>query len=189
MAPKKVKQEPGAKCIKDAIATMKAVEEAKKQTSDFEYKMRKAPREVKQFYEKGLKYQKTAKSSDKQEFIDKVLEGDFKADYFKRCLKIQKVNEHKEEQTWMSWKQVTDLDGEALVKAQIACGAIETRKHPRLNHDHESVQALPDELKLEYQKIQDFLKYKLQKIKKNMNKILTHKFQIISIKIEVHEIL
>jgi hypothetical protein len=161
---KKIKLEPGAKCIKKATAKMKAVadEEAKKQNSDFEYKMRKAPNEVKLFYDKGLKYQKTAKSSEKQEFIDKVLEGDFKADYFKRCLKVQKVNEHKEEQTWMSWKQVIDVDGEALVKAQIACGMIATRKHTRLDHDHEGVQALPDELKLEYQKIQDILKYKIQ---------------------------
>ena len=155
MAPRKVKQEPAAKCIKDAIATMKAVEEAKKATNEFEYRMRKAPKEVKLFYEKGLKNQKTAKSSDKQEFIDKVLEGDFKADYFKRIMKVQNVNEHKEEQTWMSWKQVTDVDGEALVKAQIACGMIATRKHARLDHDHEGVQALPEELKLEYQKIQD----------------------------------
>ena len=124
---------------------------------------------MKQFYDKGLKYLKTAKSAEKQEFIDKVLEGDFKADYFKRCLKVQTVNEHKEEQTWMSWKQVTDVDREALVKAQIACGLIATRKHARLNHDHESVQALPDELKLEYQKIQDILKYTILKNVKNKN--------------------
>jgi hypothetical protein len=168
---RKIKQEPGAKCIKKAAAQMKVDEEAAKmQNSDFEYRMRKAPNEVKQFYDKGLKYLKTAKSAEKQEFIDKVLEGDFKADYFKRCLKVQTVNEHKEEATWMSWKQVTDADGEALVKAQIACGLIATRKHARLNHDHESVQALPDELKLEYQKIQDILKYKiLKKNKKHIN--------------------
>ncbi len=111
----------------------------KKPTSEFEYKMRKAPSEVKQFYDRGMKYLKTPKSSEKREFIDKVLEGEFKAGYFKRYLKVQTVNEHREEQTWMSWKQVTDVDGEALVKAQIACGMIATRKHTRLNHDHKDV--------------------------------------------------
>ena len=86
------------------------------------------------------------------------MENDFNAEYSKRCQKVEKVTEEKEEGTWMSWKQVTDIDGEALEKAQIACGKIETRLHKRLDHDHAYVQDMPAELKLEYKKVEDSAK-------------------------------
>ena len=59
----------------------------------------------------------------------------------------------------MYWKQVTDEDGEALVKAQIACGEIETRLRKRLDHDHAYEQDMPVELNLENKKVDDSSKY------------------------------
>ena len=59
----------------------------------------------------------------------------------------------------MSWKQVTDIDGEALEKAQIACGKIETRLHQMLDHDHAYVKGMPAELKHEYKKVEDSSTY------------------------------
>ena len=45
------------------------------------------------------------------------------------------------------------------MKAQIACGKIETRLHKRLDHDHAYVKDMPAELKLEYKKVEDSSKY------------------------------
>ena len=149
---KRVKVEGGAKCVKGVA---KAAEDAAKKQAEFTYKIGKAPKEVKKFYESGLKNLKTSKSAEKQEFIEHVLSGDFKSEYFKRCQKVERVTESKEEETWMSWKQITAVDGEALVKAQIAQGKIETRKHARLDHEHPSTKALPEEEQLEYQRVQD----------------------------------
>ena len=94
----------------------KAQAEVAAESIAFRAVMKKCPPNIKHFYDSGLKNLKTKSSAEKREFVDAALKGDFNADYFKRIMKVQKIDECDDTETWLSWKQITDIDGDDLVK-------------------------------------------------------------------------
>jgi hypothetical protein len=149
-------------CIKTKASTEDVL---KNQSTAFRSGMRKAPEEIRKFYDSGLKHIKTSSSSKKQEFVDHVLNGDFKADYFKRIIKVQKIEDFSDTESWLSWKQLVDADGEALVKIQLKQGLIDTRPHKHLDHDDPSTKDLAEEERLQYTRVQDTSSNRLSNIR------------------------
>ena len=151
---KKMKQE---HCLKAAEEEAKKKEVAAKteETNRFHTQLAKAPKEIRDYYDKGLKRLKTGKSEDKQVFVKNVLQGDFEADFFKRLTTVKKEEITDTTEEWVSWKAITDKDGVGVVKAQIQQGTIMTRQHAKLNPDHPATQELPPEEQLQYKRVQE----------------------------------
>eukprot|EP00959_Pyramimonas_sp_CCMP1952_P346656 7260414-Pyramimonas_sp.AAC.1 len=92
---------------------------------------------------------------EKRKFVEEVIAGNFESEYFRRFEKVAKVDTNSETGTWMSWKQITDLDGEALVNVQIQQKTVITRPHSKLDAEAESTKSLPEHERLEYKKVSE----------------------------------
>ena len=123
--------------------------------------MLKAPPEIRAYYEKHIKGAHQSQLPAREEFAAKVLadDYDFKDPYFKRLQEQQEINmtclNVRTQKVWMSWRAITEADGRLLVEAQLAQGQIETRPHPNLDPKHPTTEALPKELRLQYQRVEE----------------------------------
>ena len=162
MAKTIVKVEKKIGCVKNKFTKPK-VEKAletgaplnKKETNDFNYKLKKAPPAIKQFYDGTLKFKKM-NDEEKDEFVKAVLGTEsFKCTYFNRFHTVSTKEVDKDEDEWMSWTQITKLDGPTLVGVQIEQGKIKTRPRKQLDHEHESTLKLPEEERLQYRRTKE----------------------------------
>ena len=152
MGPKKglkaVKQEKTTVCVDSAA-------QEKKRANEFAYKLTKAPKRIKDFYDKGLKHLKASKSSEKEEFIRETLATvDFKDAYFEGLEIIRDTDMKKVTKSWMSWTAITKIDGPALVRVQVKQGKVLTRPHEELDHEDPTTKELPEEEQLQYKHVQ-----------------------------------
>ena len=147
-----------APCLKGKVTPAPSKNEEKQATStEFNNAIRKksTPAAIKKWYKSsGLKHLKQS-NPEKQKFMEEVLGGDFRSEYFKQLTRVEKVEERREEQGWKSWKAITNTDGEDLVKIQVEQGKVLTRKHRGLDHAHASTKKLREEEKLEYLKVEE----------------------------------
>ena len=125
------------------------------ESAAFRAVMKKCPKDIKQFFDTGLKNLKTKNSAEKREFVDAALKGDFNADYFKRIMKVQKIDDFDDTETWLSWKQITDIDGDDLVKMQLKQGKVVARLHKHLDHADPRTKDLPEEARFQYSRVED----------------------------------
>ena len=122
----------------------------KKNLMDCANKLRVAPTFVRKFYDGKLKFAKMS-NPEKAEFVEEVLStSDFKSEFFERLQKFEVRDEDKDTDTWMSWNEVVNLDGEPLVKAQLAQGTMVSRPHPKLDPTHETTLAIPENERFQY---------------------------------------
>ncbi|CAK0875444.1 unnamed protein product [Prorocentrum cordatum] len=150
VAAAKVKAE-GSKCLASRV---EGEENKAKVMNDFNYRIKSAPSAARQFYNKHLKFSKM-NNPEKRKFVEEVIAGNFESEYFRRFEKVAKVDTNSETGTWMSWKQITDLDGEALVNVQIQQKTVITRPHSKLDAEAESTKSLPEHERLEYKKVSE----------------------------------
>ena len=125
----------------------------KKEIDAFGYKMRTSSAFWKKYYEGGLKNQKAAKSQEKFEFMKQVLQNDFKGSYFERIERLVHTDAQKTVKTWMSWKQITDLDGVRLVRLGVKQNKIEVQLSEDLDHDDPDTAELDEEERMQYRKV------------------------------------
>ena len=122
----------------------------KKNLMDCANKLRKAPSFVRKFYDGKFKFAKMS-NPEKAEFVEEVLSTrDFKSEFFERIQKFEVRDEDKDTNTWMSWREVTNIDGEPLVLAQLAQGTMVRRPHPKLDPLHETTLAMPENERFQY---------------------------------------
>jgi len=81
---------------------------------------------------------------------EKERKRDFKSEFFERIQEFEVRDEEKDTDTWMSWREVINLDGEPLVLAQIAQGTMVRRPHPKLDPLHETTLAMPENERFQY---------------------------------------
>ena len=74
----------------------------------------------------------------------------FDSEYFARMQEINITEGDKEVDQWMSWKEVTGIDGVPLVKVQVEQGSLITRSHPKLDPNAASTLTLIPEERLQY---------------------------------------
>jgi hypothetical protein len=133
----------------------KAAKEKKDVTNSLNYAIRKAPAFVKDFYDGEVKFMKYS-AVEKEEFVKEVLNAEsWDSDYFKRIQTVVTKEMTKDVETWVSWKAITDEDGEPLVRAQLAQGTLTKRFHAKLIPDAESTLALPEEERYQYSRCKE----------------------------------
>ena len=154
---KKVKTESKLRCIGAAGRARKQEADAeaekqlqKKDSQDLANKLRSAPSFVRKFYDGKFKMARMS-NPEKAEFVEEVLSTrDFKSEFFERIQKFEVRDEEKDTDTWMSWREVINLDGEPLVLAQLAQGTMVRRPHPKLDPLHETTLAMPENERFQY---------------------------------------
>jgi hypothetical protein len=126
------------------------IQQQKKDLMDCANKLRKAPSFVRKFYDGKLKFAKMS-NPEKAEFVEEVINThDFKSEFFERIQTFEVRDEDKDTNTWMSWREVTNIDGEPLVLAQLTQGTIVRRAHPKLDPLHETTLAMPENERFQY---------------------------------------
>ena len=156
MVAKKVKTEGKLRCL-STTAAQKQKDSAEKQKADDKQtaqelanKLRAAPSFVRKFYDGKFKLAKMS-NPDKKEFVAEVLNtSDWKSEFFERIQKFEVRDEEKDTDTWMSWREVVNLDGEALVLAQLAQKTMTKRAHPKLDPLHVTTLAMPENERFQY---------------------------------------
>jgi hypothetical protein len=157
----KIKTEAKLRCIrqaprsagerkKEAEQQQAEVQQQKKDLMDCANKLRNAPSFVRKFYDGKFKFAKMS-NPEKAEFVEEVLSTrDFKSEFSERIQKFEVRDEEKDTDTWMSWREVINLDGEPLVLAQLAQGTMVRRAHPKLDPLHETTLAMPENERFQY---------------------------------------
>ena len=69
-----------------------------------------------------------------------------------RLSTVTKIDNFITEREWMSYKQITDLDGIPLFKAKLAQGTLDTQAVQGLDPEHEATKALPEAERLQYRR-------------------------------------
>ena len=133
-----------------------AGKQGKDLTNAFSAKLLKAPEHVRQFYDGTLKWQKSGKSSEQQDFIMQVLStNDFASEYFKRMETITKIDRGVVQKDWVSWTTVCNRDGAALARVKVKQNKITTRPHSDLDPEDPTTMELDEEDRLEYKYVQE----------------------------------
>ena len=138
---------------KDAGADPAPEKQSKETLSEFSWKMKSVPQHIRDYYENKLKFQKASKSAEKSEFISKVCDGDFEAEFFKRCEKVVKAQSSSSSETWMSYQQAKNLHGELVLDAMVRCNKMEVRDHMFLDKLHESYESIPEKERYQYKEV------------------------------------
>jgi hypothetical protein len=126
-------------------------------SNQFAYKLKAAPPHLRDFYDNKLKYAKTtgpaANATTKAQFMEEIIKGDFESTFFRQLTTHTTSDLSESTAEWMSWKQVTDKHGLGLVHAMVAQGTMLTAPHERLDPQHPSYEAIPQEERLQYKEV------------------------------------
>ena len=146
-----IKKEKAVPCLAAAPAAASSSDQpVGVDINKFNYRMRSAPKHIKNFYENKLKFTKTSKCQEKQRFMEEVLTGDWNSEFFKRSETFTQTNYNISSGQWSSYKQVVDAHGVLLVQAMVAQGKMQTRDHDMLIADDPVTLMLPPEERLQY---------------------------------------
>ena len=138
-------------CVKNgANGAARDKEMTKKDSNDFQYKLKQQDNIVKDFYNNELKNKKLT-DEDKRKFVSDLFAGrKLDADHFNKKQWVESHDQNITKDVWKPYKEYADKDGENVMKAQLAQGTISTRPHPKLDPNHESTLALAPHLRLQY---------------------------------------
>ena len=108
------------------------------------------PAWLRKHYEGKIKWQKSAGSQDKADFIKHLLEDDLAdSTYFKRLKKTVHQQEESTQAEWLSWTRVLTMDSKAVIQKSLEQGKMLKRLSKKLNHD-EDLSSIPEDERFEY---------------------------------------
>ena len=117
-----VKKESSVGCLSDQASAAAAASGAetdveccekfdKKTLAEFNHKLGKTPKFIRDYYDGKLKWAKTSSSAEKTTFVKEILQADdFTCDYFKKMNVTEQKSAEWEEGHWISWGDVLKKD-------------------------------------------------------------------------------
>lgn len=129
MAPKGKKAAHAAK-VKTEGLCIKGVT-GKELTNKIARTLPKFPQWVRDYYAGKIRYQKTADSKSKQEFLENLLSGEgMESQFFKRLHETLHETSESTEAEWLSWTAITKVESEAVIKLSLKQHKMERRLSP-----------------------------------------------------------
>ena len=104
------------------------------------------------YYKNKISSMKSSKNADKQKNLHELMNATDLAssEFFQRIRRDVVTESDRTTGTWMSWKQVLDLEHESVAKLSLAQGRLQSRPSSQLDHSKPETKELPEELQLEY---------------------------------------